>query len=82
MGDALPLFAMRFHEIVAPTFVFFATDDDYVSPANRDALIRVQREHQRIELLADYTHSDWTYDQAESVIAQTADFLERHFRAA
>lgn len=70
----------RFREIVAPTLVFFATDDVYVSAENRDALTRVQQPHQHIELLEDYTHSSWTYDQAELVIAQTSDFLAEHFQ--
>lgn len=69
----------RFREIVAPTLVFFSTDDAYVSPENRVALVAARRPHQRIELLEGHTHSGWTYDQAERVIAETADFPLAHF---
>lgn len=69
----------RFPEILAPTLVFFAGDDMYVSEENRVALTQVRQPHQHIEFLADYTHSSWNYDQAEYVIAQSADFLADHF---
>jgi len=69
----------RFREILAPTLVFFATDDAYVSPDNREALIRGHRPHQRIELLEGHAHSAWTYDQAERIIRQTGAFLQSHF---
>ncbi len=68
----------RFQEIVAPTLVFFASDDVCVCIENRDALTRVQQPHQRMELLVGYTHSGWTYDQAKHVVVQTADFLAAH----
>lgn len=72
--------AARFREIQAPTLVFFATDDAYVSPENQQALIDRRQPHQRIEMLAEHTHGDWTYAQAERVLAETTDFLIAHIR--
>jgi len=71
--------AGRFQQITAPTFVFFATADALVSTENRQALIDVRREHQRIELLAGWPHSAWTYGQATHVIARTVSFLASNF---
>ena len=70
----------RFRAIVAPTLVFLATDDDYVSAENRQALIAARQEHQHIELLEGWPHSTWSYDQATRVIDQSAAFLITHFR--
>lgn len=72
--------ARRFREIQAPTLVFFATDDDYVSPANQQALIEARRPHQRIVILDKHTHSGWSYDQAEQVVDQSTEHLVAHFR--
>jgi alpha-beta hydrolase superfamily lysophospholipase len=69
----------RFRAITAPTLVFFATADDYVSAENRQAVSDARREHQRIELLEGWPHSAWTYDQATQVITQSVAFLTSHF---
>lgn len=70
----------RFRTITAPTLVFLATNDAYVSAENRQALLAARQAHQRIEILEGWPHSAWTYDQATQVIAQSADFLVAHFR--
>jgi uncharacterized protein len=70
----------RFRAITAPTLVFLATDDAYVSAENRQALLVARQAQQRIELLEGWPHSAWTYHQATEVIAQSADFLIAHFR--
>lgn len=70
----------RFLEITAPTLVFFATEDEYVSADNRQALIDSRQPHQRIEILDGHTHSSWTYDQSEHVIVRSRDFLVTHLR--
>lgn len=69
----------RFRAIVAPTLVFFATADAYVSAENRQALIEARQPHQRIEVLEGWPHSAWSYDQATQVIKETASFLRSHF---
>lgn len=70
----------RYGRIASPALVFFATDDEYVSAANQQALIAVQGPHQHVEILAGYAHSNWSYDQAERVMTQSHDFLLSHFR--
>lgn len=71
---------VRFRAITAPTLVFLATADAYVSEENQQAIIEARREHQRIELLEGWPHSAWTYDQATQVIDQSVDFLVSNFR--
>lgn len=56
--------------------------DHYVSEENRQALINARQPHQVIELLHGHTPSDWTYDQASAVIAQSRDFLVAQFAAS
>ncbi|HET8628546.1 MAG TPA: alpha/beta fold hydrolase [Thermomicrobiales bacterium] len=70
----------RFRAITAPTLVFLASDDAYVSAENRQALLAARQAHQRTEILEGWPHSAWTYDQATEVIDQSADFLIAHFR--
>lgn len=70
----------RFREISVPTLVFLATDDEFVSPENQQALLRACQPHQYIQILLDWTHSSWTYDQATQVIEQSAAFLVSHFK--
>ncbi|MFL5759857.1 MAG: alpha/beta hydrolase [Thermomicrobiales bacterium] len=69
-----------FHEIVSPTLVFFAEEDEYVSAENQRALNEIQQPHQRIELLHHHSHSSWTCGQAEQVIQKSACFLLSHFQ--
>ena len=69
----------KFAAIVAPTLVFFATNDAYVSPENQQTLIAARQAHQHITLLPDHPHSAWTYDQAEVVIRETQEFFVAHF---
>lgn len=71
--------ARRFREIRVPTLVFLATNDEYVSPEDRQALLAGRQPHQHIEILEGHTHSSWTYDQAEQIIAQSEGFLTSHF---
>jgi pimeloyl-ACP methyl ester carboxylesterase len=71
--------ASRFSEIVAPTLVFLATDDAYVSPENQQVLLASRQPHQQIVMLEGHTHSGWTYDQAENIIAQTVNFITAQF---
>lgn len=68
-----------FAAIAAPTLVFFATNDAYVSPENQRALSEARQAHQRIAVLPDHPHSAWTYDQAGAVIAETREFFVAHF---
>lgn len=69
----------RFTRITAPTLVHFATNDEYVSEENVQAIISGRSDHHRIEILSDWTHSGWSYDQATQVIEESTDFLQSHF---
>jgi pimeloyl-ACP methyl ester carboxylesterase len=71
----------RFRAIAAPTLVFLATDDAYVSEENRRALLVARQPHQEIVTLDGWPHSAWTYDQAGLVIDRTVAFLAAQFAA-
>lgn len=70
----------RFRLITAPTLIFFATADAYVSAENQQAIITARQPHQQVELLDGWSHSAWTYDQATHVIDQSTSFLISHFK--
>jgi len=69
----------RFRAITAPTLVFLATADAYVSAENRRALLAARRPHQEIVLLEGWPHSTWTYDQGTQVVERTVGFFAAHF---
>ncbi|WP_432457558.1 alpha/beta hydrolase [Cellulomonas iranensis] len=68
----------RFREVDAPCHLVFGTADEYVSTANREALVTAAGPHDRVDVLEGFPHSAWTYEQAEGVIARSVGFLTAH----
>ncbi len=66
--------------ISVPTLVFLATNDEYVGEKDMNTLKSSALPNQEIETLQNYKHSTWSYDQAESVIQKTKDFLVKNFK--
>lgn len=62
-----------------PEYVFLATNDQFVSEENRNALVKVAKPDQAIEILHNETHSSWSYDVATDVITKSIVFLKDHF---
>lgn len=71
----------RFAEVTAPCHLVFGTADAYVSTENREALLAVARPTDVVDVFDGYSHSAWTYDQAEDVIARSVEFLAGHLTA-
>lgn len=69
----------RFASTSIPEYVFLATNDQFVSEENRNALISVAKHHQNIELLTNETHSSWSYDVSTDVINKSIAFIQKHF---
>lgn len=68
----------RFQEVVAPCYLVFGTGDAYVSTENRDALTRNAKSSDRIDVFDGWPHSDWTAEQADTVIDRSIAFLAPH----
>ncbi len=71
-----------FASIVAPTHVWLATDDEFISREENERLATVAREHQRVTILEGHAHSAWTVAQAEVVLSQTKDFVRTTLSAS
>lgn len=67
-----------FEEVVAPCYLVFGTDDAYVSTANRDALTRIAKKRDRVDVFEGWPHSAWTAEQADIVIDRSIAFLAPH----
>lgn len=63
----------------APTFVVQCTDDEYVDDANRKAISDNAQLHHEVTNLEGYSHSSWTYEQAEEIIAKSTEFIIASF---
>lgn len=64
----------------APTLIVQCTDDEYVDSVNRKAIMDNAQPHHKIVNFENYTHSSWTYEQAEDVIARSIDFIVKSFK--
>ena len=73
VADKLPL-------IKAPTYILQCSEDEYVSPQNREALAERARADQRVETLEGYSHSSWTYEQSKRAIQDSVEFLIEAFQ--
>jgi len=65
----------RLRAVAAPCHLVFGTADEYVSEANRAALVAEAGPADRVEVLDGYPHSAWTADQADGVIRRSVDFV-------
>lgn len=64
-----------FAAVAAPCYLVFGTADEYVSTENREALVRVAKPADRIDIFDGYPHSAWTAEQADDIIRRSVDFL-------
>lgn len=71
--------ARRLAHLDAPAFIVQCTDDEYVDAANRDAIAKNAQPQHTVVNFANYKHSNWTYEQAEEIIAQSVDFVAKSF---
>ncbi len=72
--------AEKLHAITAPMYIVQCTDDEYVSPENRQAVQKNAQPNHHVETFSGYKHSAWTYNQAEDIIDRSVDFLVNSFQ--
>ncbi len=64
----------------ANALIIQCTGDEYVDAANRAAIAASAQPNHSVLDFEGYTHSSWTYDQAEPVLQKSVDFIVRSFR--
>lgn len=62
-------------KVPAPCYLVFGTADEYVSAENREALVGAAKSADRVDVFEGYSHSGWTADQADDIIARSVNFL-------
>lgn len=72
----------RFAAVSAPCHLVFGTDDAYVSAENREALTRLAKPSDVVDVLDGYPHSAWTVERAERVVDRSTAFLLQHLGRA
>ena len=63
--------ADKLFQVTTPTYIVQCTGDEYVDAANRDAITSHARENHVIQTYEGYSHSSWSYNQAEEIITQS-----------
>lgn len=63
----------------APAFIVQCTDDEYVDDTNRKAILNNAQFNHKVVSFENYKHSNWTYNQAEDIIAKSTDFVIESF---
>lgn len=71
--------ASQLPRVKAPTYIVQCTNDEYIDKQNRDAISNNAQTHHKIENFEGYSHSSWTYDQAEEIINKSVDFVAKSF---
>lgn len=67
-------------KLSVPVLIFLATNDEFISEKDMQVLKSSVLPNQEIETLQGHKHSTWNYDQAESVLEKTKDFLIKNFK--
>jgi len=67
--------AVKLKNVKAPALIVQCTDDEYVDSENREALLTNAQSNHKVIVLDGFTHSGWSYEQAELVINDSVDFL-------
>ena len=64
----------------APGFIVQCTHDEYVDEANRNAITEAALPQHQVAIFDGYSHSSWSYEQAEEIIDQSVRSLVASFR--
>lgn len=67
--------AQKLAQITVPCYLVFGTADEYVSTENREALVRAAKPADRVDVFDGYSHSGWTFEQADDIIDRSVEFL-------
>lgn len=71
--------AEKLPRVQAPTYIVQCSNDEYVSSGNHQAILENAQPHHKVEMLSGYTHSSWTYDQAQEVVEKSVNFITSNF---
>lgn len=71
--------ADKLQAIEAPAYIVQCSEDVYVDKQNRNAMLENARTNHLVENFEGYTHSKWTYEQAENIIAKSVNFIAKSF---
>lgn len=66
--------------VKAPLYIVQCTADEYVDERNRNAITKNAQPNHKVESFDGYTHSKWTYEQANRIIDASANFLVEHLK--
>jgi alpha-beta hydrolase superfamily lysophospholipase len=65
--------------IETPMYIVQCTADEFVDEANRSAISENAQPNHQIIILDGFRHSQWSYEQSETVIDRSVDFILKHF---
>lgn len=66
--------------VKAPMYIAQCTADEYVDEQNRNAIAKNAQPNHTVENFEDYSHSQWTYEQAKGIIDKSVEFLVEYLR--
>jgi len=69
--------ASQLKKLEVPAYILQAEDDIYVSNENHDAIFANAGPEHSIEKIKGLTHSAWPYEQAQSIMVKSVDFIRR-----
>ncbi len=71
--------SQKITQLKSPAYIVQCTSDEYVDKKNRDALTANAQHNHIVELFDNYSHSSWSYDQAEEIINKSVRFIVNTF---
>lgn len=71
--------AEKLRRVTCPGYIVQCTADEYVDAANRQAIINNADSNITIDNFEGYSHSSWSYDQAEEIIEKSVSSIEKVF---
>jgi hypothetical protein len=66
--------------VKTPAYIVQCTADEYVDQANREKILENAAPNHKIETFEGYTHSSWTYKQAEDIIDKSVAYIVKSFQ--
>lgn len=70
--------AEKLRLVAAPMYVVQCSNDEYVSAENHAAIEKNSQRHHTVEMFEGLTHSNWTHEQAQEIVAKSIDFLVKN----
>jgi len=71
--------ADKLAKLKAPSFIIQCTADEYVDEANRKVISDNAQSNHKVVNYEGYSHSSWSYDQAEEIINKSVGFIVSSF---